>query len=105
MPASRRFSIEMAGGSATIYLNGRLTLYLAARTLHECGRLPPLIRHLRIDMRAVRVPDGIAIASIAQGLRRWRDERNGATRIDLPHVPVSFAVLAAPRVTALERAS
>lgn len=105
MATMRRFTIEMAGSAATLYLSGGLTMYLAARTLDECRRLPPGIRHLRIDMRAVRVVEGMAVAAIAHGLRPWRDDRNGSTRVDLPDAPVSFEVLALPRGPAIGIAS
>lgn len=96
MPATRRHSLEMSGGSATLYLNGSLTLDRALQALDACRLLPGHVRRLRVDMRAINVVDAVAVTAISKGLRSWRGDRNGSTRVDLPGAPVSFEVLALP---------
>lgn len=86
------FSLEVFGGNAVLYLRGFLTTRGAVQAMSACEALPVHVKHLRIDMRRVERGDGRGVDHVALRLRPWREARGGSTRIDLPHVPVSFAV-------------
>jgi hypothetical protein len=94
MKAEPLYAFEVYGGAATLYLRSTLSLRCASEAMHACDKLPPEVRRLRVDMRAVRICDARAVDVISQRLRPWRDTREGSTRVDLPGVPVSFEVLA-----------
>lgn len=86
------FSLEVFGSNAILYLRGFLTTCRAVQAMSACEALPAQVKHLRIDMRRVERGDGRGVDHVALRLRPWREARGGSTRIDLPHVPVSFAV-------------
>lgn len=90
-PPIPSFSLEVFGANAILYLRGFLTTRHAVQAMSACEALPAQVRHLRIDMRRVERGDGRGVDHVALRLRPWREARGGSTRIDLPHVPVSFA--------------
>lgn len=88
----RSFALEVFGNNAILYLKGFLTTGRAIEAMDACERLPAHVTSLRVDMRRVERGDGRGMDHVALRLRPWRDSRAGMTRIDLPHVPMSFAV-------------
>lgn len=86
------FSLEVFGSNAILYLRGFLTTCRAVQAMSACEGLPAHVKHLRIDMRRVERGDGRGTDHVALRLRPWREARGGSTRIDLPHVPLSFSV-------------
>lgn len=86
------FSLEVFGSNAILYLRGFLTTRRAVLAMSACEALPGHVKHLRIDMRRVERGDGRGVDHVGLRLRPWRESRGGSTKIDLPHVPVSFAV-------------
>ena len=86
------FSLEVFGRNAILYLRGFLTTRRAVEAIAACEALPADVGNLRVDMRRVERGDGRGIDHLALRLRSWRESRAGTTRIDLPNVPVSFAV-------------
>ena len=87
-----RYSLEVFGEHAILYLKGFLTTRSALVAMDACASLPPRVTSLRVDMRRVERGDGRGIDHVVQRLRPWREARSGRTRIDLPHVPMSFSV-------------
>ena len=84
------YSLEVFGRNAILYLKGFLTMGRAIEAMNACETLPPHVTSLRIDMRRVERGDGRGVDHLALRLRPWREARGGSTRIDLPHLPVSF---------------
>lgn len=88
----RAYSLEVFGRNAILYLKGILTMSSAIEAMHVCETLPEHITSLRVDMRRVERGDGRGVDHVGLRLRPWREARRGTTRIDLPHLPMSFSV-------------
>lgn len=84
------YSLEVFGRNAILYLKGFLSMARAIEAMNACEGLPAHINSLRIDMRRVERGDGSGVDHLALRLRPWREARGGSTRIDLPHMPISF---------------
>lgn len=89
------YALETRGTHAVLYLRSPLSAEQAREAMRACHALPPGVRWLRIDMRALSFYEALAMEEIARQLRPWRESREGGTRVDLPGVPMSFEVLAA----------
>ena len=88
----RSFSLEVFGSNAILYLRGFLTTRIAVQAMTACESLPLQVKNLRIDMRRVERGEGRGVDHVGLRLRPWRELRDGTTRIDLPHVPMTFSV-------------
>lgn len=76
--------LESTDRSTTVFVTGTLSLPGLWQILATCNALEPEIRHLRVDLRDVRLLQGGVIEALATGLRHWRAARSGSTRVDLP---------------------
>ena len=86
------YALEVFGKNAILYLKGFLTTRRAIEAMDACESLPAQVTTLRVDMRRVERGDGRGMDHVALRLKPWREARGGSTRIDLPHVPTSFAL-------------
>ena len=88
----RPYALEVFGKNAILYLKGFLTTRRAIEAMDACEALPLQVTSLRVDMRRVERGDGRGMDHVALRLRPWREGRAGSTRIDLPNVPMPFAL-------------
>lgn len=85
-----RYQIEQTNECATIYLAGGLTR-CDARTLQTvCKALPPTIRTLRLDLRAIGSLSADGMDSIRQVLRYWASSRGGEFRLSTSHLVATY---------------
>ena len=75
--------IEVADGSATLYLSGALRANDQVSLTAACGGLLPHIRTLRLDLHGVDVLDDDAMVAVRAVLRYWRESRQGSFRLSL----------------------
>jgi hypothetical protein len=67
--------------AATAYVTGPLTIPVAARAIMACRALPPGVRRVRVDVRAVTVCDSRALAMLDSYIADWRMERRGSAAV------------------------
>jgi hypothetical protein len=88
--------MEAHARGATAYVCGPLNPCVAARTILGCRMLPPHVRHVRVDLRAVTVCNIDALVMLEVLLLEWSSERRGVTRIEYPRIPARDAFVANP---------
>jgi hypothetical protein len=91
-----QLSIEANTAAATAYVNGPLTVGLVARAITACRALPPAIRGVRVDLRAVSVCDFRALTMLEAYILDWRFERRGVSRVVYPRLRGRDAFVANP---------
>ena len=91
-----QLSVEANAVSATAYVTGPLTVSLAARAIMACRALPPAVRGVRVDLRAVSVVDGHALTMLESYILDWRAERRGVSRVVYPRLRGRDAFVAIP---------
>lgn len=84
MSTQLQYSLESHRDAATLYVTGTLAVAGITAAMHECDALPEDVRSLRVDLRGISGTEEGAFDALAFTTRRWRDVRNGNTRIDLP---------------------
>ena len=89
MPGPLHYFLEAHHDAATLYVTGSLSIAGVIAAMHRCDELPPRVRALRVDLRAIQGVEPGALDAVAFTTRRWRDLREGSTRIDPPreHAP------------------
>lgn len=80
------FQLELAGESATLYLHGSLNHGSRTAMLEACAALPPSVRTLRLDLRAIRVMTAEVTGVVRQVLAQWRDGGRGEFRLSTSHL-------------------
>ncbi|HEY5415080.1 MAG TPA: hypothetical protein VIK41_09665 [Gemmatimonadaceae bacterium] len=91
-----QLSMEAHARGATAYICGPLNASIAARTILACRALPPHVRGVRVDLRAVTMCDVDALMMLEVLLLEWRSERHGVSRIVYPHLRARDAFVAVP---------
>jgi hypothetical protein len=79
-----QYWLESHPRAATLYVRGALSARALLEAFERCAELPPHVRALRVDLRGVRLFDPRALDALARMLGRWRAERRGMTRVELP---------------------
>jgi hypothetical protein len=79
-----KYTLEAHQDAATLYVTGTLSTHGVIAAMHCCESLPELVRNLRVDLRGTLGAEPSAFDALAFTTRRWRDTREGTTRIDLP---------------------
>jgi hypothetical protein len=91
-----QLSVEANVAAATAYLTGPLTLGLVARAIMACRAVPPAIRGLRVDLRAVSVCDFRALTMLESYIVDWGSDRRGVSRVVYPRIGGRDAFVALP---------
>jgi hypothetical protein len=91
-----QLTIEAHVSAATAYINGPLTVNIAARTIMACRLLPPTIRGICVDLRSVSVCDLDALAMLYSLFVEWRSERRVDSRVVYPRFTGRDAFVAIP---------
>ncbi len=88
-----RFAVEVAGDTATVYVNGQLAATDAFALNRACGELPPYVRTLRLDLHGVADITDVAMIAVRAVLRYWRESREGSFRLALAteHLVATYA--------------
>lgn len=81
MPDRMHYQLELAGEAATLYIGGQLADTHVSTLSAVCGELPPHVRTLRLDMRAVGSMTADATRAVRILLQRWRDAHQGQVRL------------------------
>ena len=82
-------TIESHGGSAMMYLSGRLGRLAALHAARACEDIPRTVQALRVDLRRVHVTTDGALETLALALGTWRIARRVRMRFDLPAAPAT----------------
>ena len=93
------FQLELSEDSATLYLHGRLDRGSHAAVLEACAALPPSIRTLRLDLRALRVMTAEVTSVVRLLLTQWRDGGRGEFRLSASHLVAVCARVPTPERT------
>jgi hypothetical protein len=91
-----QLSIEAHPQAATAYLCGPLSPSIAARVILAARRLPPHVRRIRVDLRAVTICDLDALTMLEVLLIEWSSERRGMSRVVYPRRGSRDAFVAIP---------
>ena len=91
-----QLAIEAHSSAATAYINGPLTVTIAARAIMACRLLPPSVRGIRVDLRSVSVCDADALAMLEALIVEWLAERRGVSRVVYPRLRGRDAFVAIP---------
>ena len=91
-----QLSVEAHASAATAYVTGPLTASVAARAIMVCHSLPPAIRGVRIDLRAVSVCDVDALVMLEAHIVEWSADRRGVSRVVYPRRGGRDAFVAIP---------
>jgi hypothetical protein len=88
-----RYAIEVAGDTATVYINGELAATDAFALNRACGELSPQVRTLRLDLHGVKEISDLAIIAVRAIMRYWRESRAGNFRLALAseHMVATYA--------------
>ena len=79
-------TLESHGRAATLYLHGTLHPHDVVRAFRACYTLPPAVRRLRVDLRAVDATLPAAADTVAILVAAWEQARRGIATVDLPAV-------------------
>ena len=96
MIVTAQLSIEVHPHAATAYLCGPLSAAVAARVILASRTLPPHVRRMRVDLRAVTVCDVDALTMLEVLLLEWSSERRGMSRVVYPRHGSRDAFVAIP---------
>ena len=88
--------IEASTVAATAYVAGPLTISLVARAILACRALPPDVRGVNVDLRAVSVCDFNALTMLESYILDWRAMRRGMSRVVYPRLGGRDAFVAHP---------
>ena len=89
-------SVEAHAPAATAYITVPLAASVAARAIMACHSLPPAIRGVRVDLRAVSVCDVDALIMLEAHIVEWSAERRGVSRVVYPRRGSRDAFVAIP---------
>ena len=79
-----QLSVEAHAYAATAYVTGPLTAGVAARAITLCRALPPAIRGVRVDLRAMSVCDIDALVMLEAYIVEWSADRRGVSGVVYP---------------------
>lgn len=91
------FHLEIANESATMYVHGPLDANDCASLIDVCAGVPPEVRTLRLDFRAIGAMSGASMECVRFILAHWRATRGGEFRLCTSHL---LATCAPARATA-----
>ena len=91
-----QLSVEANTVAATAYVTGPLTVGIVGRAIMACRALPPAVRGVRVDLRAVSVCDFRALTMLESYILDWRSERRGVSRVVYPRLRGRDAFVAIP---------
>ena len=77
-------TLESHARAATLYLHGTLHPHDAVRAFRACYTLPPAVRRLRVDLRAVGPALPAAARTVAILVAGWERDRRGVATVDPP---------------------
>jgi hypothetical protein len=84
MVQNEHFILEAHPRAATLYAAGAVSVPGLLREFRRCERLPATVWLLRVDLSAAQPLDQGTTGVLLHSLRRWREARDGATRIAAP---------------------
>lgn len=84
---SQHFVLEGHQRSATLYLNGAISVAGLLEAMRRCDALPPSIWLLRVELSTNQPLDAGTQTVLTHALHRWRDTRSGMTHITVPLSP------------------
>src|SRR3979490_3409502 len=94
------YQLELAGTTATLYVAGGLDHQSVPTLLELCRLLPPHVRTLRLDLRAIGTMSAEATGAVRLLLRDWRDSRHGEFRLSTSHLLATCSEVELPRLPA-----
>jgi ABC-type transporter Mla MlaB component len=97
MMRKMHYQLELAGGSATLYVAGGLDHQSVATLLEVCHRLPAHVRTLRLDLQALGTMTADATSAVRVLVRQWRDDRRGEFRLSTSYLFATCSEVEAPR--------
>lgn len=81
MHGTMHYQLELAGEAATLYITRTIGDHNVSTLAAECQNLPPHVRTLRVDMRAVGTMTSDALRAVRTLLQSWRERRHGEYRL------------------------
>jgi hypothetical protein len=98
------YQLELAGGTATLYVAGRLDSQSISTLLEVCRLLPAHVRTLRLDLNAIGTMSAEATGAVRLLLRHWRESRHGEFRLSTSYLLATCSEIRR-RLTAAGRAA
>jgi hypothetical protein len=89
--------LELAGGTATLYVAGRVDQQSVSTLLEVCRLLPAHVRTLRLDLNAIGTMSAEATGAVRLLLRHWRESRHGEFRLSTSYLLATCSEIEAPR--------
>jgi hypothetical protein len=80
------YQLEVAGGTATLYVASGLDDRSVYTLIEVCRLLPAHVRTLRLDLSALGTMTAEATGAVRLLLRHWRDDRHGEFRLSTSYL-------------------
>jgi hypothetical protein len=91
------YQLEVAGGTATLYVASGLDDRSVYTLIEVCRLLPAHVRTLRLDLHALGTMTADATSAVRVLVRQWRDDRRGEFRLSTSYLFATCSEVEAPR--------